>query len=174
MSGQIRQSAGRGVARGFLFLAVVAFLSLLHLAPAQAQTEKVKFQGWMWNRTGGVITVQRVTAQCWDPQQLAYQQIQPNALWSFATQSDRYPSCGSGFISANVFDQNNNLLFWFQLVDDFVGHSCYIYLFNPGGTTVFSMLQPVACANLDTISYTMYVQGPAPSVLIVTGLRPAS
>ena len=63
--------------RSLICLAVAALLSMLAPAPAQAQIEIVKFQGWMWNNSGGVITVQRVTSQCWDPQQLAYQQIQP-------------------------------------------------------------------------------------------------
>jgi hypothetical protein len=158
--------------RSLTCLAVAALLSMLAPAPAQAQIEIVKFQGWMWNQTGGVITVQRVTSQCWDPQQLAYQQIQPNALWNFATESDHYPTCASGFISANVFDQNNTLLFWFQIVDNFVVDSCYIYLFYPGGTTLFNILPPMACDHKDTISYTMYVSGPAPAVAIVTGLQP--
>lgn len=172
MSGQIIKSAGRRMARTLVYLAVAAFLSLLQLAPAQAQTEKVKFQGWMWNTSGGVITVQRVATQCWDSQQLAHHQIQPNALWSFATESERSFNCYTAFISANVLDQNNNLLFWFQIFNDFVAQTCYIYLFNPGGTNIFNVLPPASCSNQDTISYTMYVSGPAPSVAIVSGLRP--
>lgn len=172
MVGMSGKPFGCMLIRSLIVLTVAAMLSVLAPAPAQAQIEIVKFQGWMWNNSPGVITVQRVTAQCWDPQQLAYQQIQPNALWSFATESDRYPTCGSGFISANVFDQNNNLLFWFQIVDNFVNETCYIYLFNPGGTNVFNMLQPVACSDKDTISFTMYVSGPAPAVAIITGLQP--
>lgn len=160
------------ISRGFLCLFVAAFLSVLALAPAQAQVEKVKFQGWMWNTSGSPITVQRVATQCWDPQQLAYHQIQPNALWSFATESERSFNCYTTFISANVLDQNNNLLFWFQIFDDFVAQTCYIYLFNPGSTTLFNILPPMACSHTDTISYTMYVSGPAPSVAIVTGLQP--
>jgi len=158
--------------RGFLCLVVATFLSVLAPAPAQAQIEQVKFQGWIWNGTGTAIKVQRVTMQCWDAQQLSYQQIQPNALWSFVTESDHYPTCGSGFISANVFDQNNTLLYWFQIVDNFAENSCYIYLFFPGGTTLFDILSPVACDHTETISYTMYVWGPAPNVLINTGLNP--
>jgi hypothetical protein len=153
-------------------LVVAALLSMLAPVPAQAQVEQVKFQGWIWNTSGGLIKVQRVTMQCWDAQQLAYHQIQPNALWSFATESDHYPTCGSGFISANVFDQNNTLLYWFQIVDNFVENTCYIYLFYPGGTTLFNILSPMACDHNDTISYTMYVSGPAPSVAIVPGLNP--
>ncbi len=160
------------ISRGFLCLVVAAFLSVLALAPAQAQVEKVKFQGWMWNTSGSPITVQRVATQCWDPQQLAYQQIQPNALWSFATESERSFNCYTTFISANVLDQNNNLLFWFQIFNDFVAQTCYIYLFNPGSTTLFNILPPMACSHTDTISYTMYVSGPAPSVAIITGLQP--
>ncbi|WP_374468577.1 hypothetical protein [Ferrovibrio sp.] len=158
--------------RSFIVLAVAVLLSVLALAPAQAQSEKVKFQGWMWNQSGGVITVQRVATQCWDPQQIAYQQIQPNALWSFATESDQSINCYTGFISANVFDQNNNLLFWFQIFDNFIADSCYIYLFNPGGTNIFNTLPPVDCGNHDTISYTMYVGGGSPPAAIVAGLKP--
>lgn len=172
MGGMSFKSAVGGFVRSFIFLAVAAVLSGLAPVAAQAQTEKVKFQGWMWNTSGAVITVQRVTAQCWDPQQLAYQQIQPNALWSFVTESERYPLCGTGFISANVFDQNNNLLFWFQIFDNFVAQNCYIYLFSPGGTNIFNILPPASCSHTDTISYTMYVSGPAPSVAIVSGLQP--
>jgi hypothetical protein len=157
---------------GFLCLAMIGFLSVLRPAPVQAQIEMVRFQGWMWNTSGGPITVQRVATQCWDAQQLAYQQIQPNALWSFVTESDHYPTCGSGFISANVFGPNNTLLYWFQIVDNFAEDSCYIYLFYPGGTTLFNILSPRACSHTDTISYTMYVSGPAPSVTIVSGLNP--
>jgi len=155
-----------------IFFAVAALVSVLAPAPGQAQTEQVKFQGWIWNTSGGVITVQRVATQCWDPQQLAYQQIQPNALWSFATESVRYPTCFTAFISANVFDQNNNLLFWFQIFTDFLAQSCYIYLFNPGGTNIFTILPPAGCSNTDTVSFTMYVSGPAPAATIVSGLRP--
>ncbi|WP_374302928.1 hypothetical protein [Ferrovibrio sp.] len=158
--------------RSFTALAVAVLLSVLALVPAHAQSEKVKFQGWMWNQSGGVLTVQRVATQCWDPQQLAYQQIQPNALWSFATESDRFFNCYTAFISANVFDQNNTLLFWFQIFDDFVSQTCYIYLFSPGGTNIFNMLPPTGCANHDTISYTMYVGGGNPPAAIVAGLKP--
>lgn len=160
------------MARVLVYLAVALFLSPLPLAPAQAQTEKVKFQGWMWNTSGGLITVQRVATQCWDPQQLAYQQIQPNALWSFATESERFFNCYTAFISTNVLDENNNLLFWFQIFNDFVAQTCYIYLFKPGETDIFTLLPPTGCSNQDTISYTMYVSGPAPSVAIVSGLQP--
>lgn len=165
-----RTSAGCVVALSFIVLAVVALLSML--APAQAQAQQVKFQGWMWNQSGSVLTVQRVAMQCWDPQQLAYQQIQPGALWSFATESDQSINCYTTFISANVFDQNNNLLFWFQIFDNFLTQSCYIYLFYPGDTNVFGVLPPVDCGNNDTISYTMYVSGSKPPAAIIAGLKP--
>lgn len=172
MSRTSRKLARCRVACGLLCLVVAVFLSVLHPAPAQAQTEKVKFQGWMWNQSGGVLTVQRVATQCWDPQQIAYHQIQPNALWSFATESDNFVNCIDGFISANVFDQNNNLLFWFQIFDKFTTQSCYIYLFSPGGTNIFGVLPPADCGHNATISYTIYVSGSTPPAAIVAGLKP--
>jgi hypothetical protein len=161
------------MSRRIVYLALAVFLWALPLEPAQADT--MKFQGWMRNLSGSSITVQRITAECWNPQQLAYQQIPSGNLWAFASEArggDVF-LCNEaiGFISANVFDQNNNLLFWFQMFDNYNSEECYIFLFNPGTTNVFAALPTTSCGDGDTISFTMFVTGSSPPASIVKGLQ---
>lgn len=170
MSRMPRKSAGSRLARSFIILAVAVLLSVLAPAPAQAQIDIVKFQGWIWNLTDREIAVQRVTAQCWDPQQLAYQKIQPNTFWSVVTASQDDPFCQSAFISANVLDENNNVLFWFELTDRFIDNVCSISLYQR--TSPFYSRTRNDCGQNDTLSYTMYVMDPPQSSQFFWGLNP--
>lgn len=156
--------------RKIIYLAFAAFLCALPLQSAHA--DDVKFQGWMNNLTSNTLSVQRVALQCWNPQQIAYQKIRSGTVWAFASESIS-DGCTSSirWISANVFDHNNNLLFWFQVFQNHSSSQCYIFLFSAGTTNVFGALPATSCAQ-DTVSFTINVTGGPVPATIASGLNP--
>lgn len=158
--------------RKIVYLVFAMFLWVLLPEPAKA--EQVKFQGWMNNLTSTPISVKRVARQCWDPQQIAYQPIQTGTVWTFASESIGQ-ACTSpiGWISANVLDHNNNLMFWFQMFDNYGSGDCYIFLFSAGTTNPFAALPATGCHRGDTLSFTINVTGgPVPATIAPGLLKP--